>query len=81
MIKMTCKCGTVYEAREADVKRGWGKSCSKSCAAKKRTAKERSGANIRLAPASLKYQKPPRHEADDHEDDPSWGAHESYSFK
>lgn len=36
-VSMTCRCGTVYEARTADIKRGWGKSCSKRCAAIKRT--------------------------------------------
>jgi len=34
--KMKCHCGTVYEARKADLKRGWAKSCSKSCASVKR---------------------------------------------
>ena len=29
------KCKTPFEARTADVKRGWGKFCSKSCKAKK----------------------------------------------
>jgi len=29
------KCGKEFEARTADVKRGWGKFCSKSCKAKK----------------------------------------------
>jgi len=33
---LTCKCGTVYFARAADIRRGWGKSCSKRCAAIKR---------------------------------------------
>jgi hypothetical protein len=28
-----CACGAVYFPRKSDVKRGWGKSCSKSCAA------------------------------------------------
>jgi hypothetical protein len=33
---MKCKCcKTEFEARVADVKRGWGKFCSKSCKAKK----------------------------------------------
>lgn len=27
------KCGKEFEARTADVKRGWGKFCSKSCKA------------------------------------------------
>jgi hypothetical protein len=36
VIKMLCHCGEEYFAREADLKRGWGYSCSKSCAAKRR---------------------------------------------
>ena len=39
MIRMKCKCGMVYEARKADIDRGWGRSCSKSCAAVKRNRK------------------------------------------
>lgn len=38
MTKVKChnkKCGKEFEARTADVKRGWGKFCSKSCKAKK----------------------------------------------
>jgi endogenous inhibitor of DNA gyrase (YacG/DUF329 family) len=39
MVSMTTvkckKCKTEFEARTADVKRGWGKFCSKSCKAKK----------------------------------------------
>ena len=35
-IEKRCSCGKKYMAREADIKRGWAKSCSKSCAAKKR---------------------------------------------
>ena len=31
MTDVTCKCGTKFQARTADVKRGWGKNCSKSC--------------------------------------------------
>ena len=34
-VERKCRCGTKFMAREADVKRGWAKSCSKSCAAKK----------------------------------------------
>lgn len=33
-IERKCKnCGTAFQAREADVKRGWAKFCSKSCKA------------------------------------------------
>ncbi|MGL4353035.1 MAG: hypothetical protein ACRCTP_03715 [Aeromonas popoffii] len=35
-ISMVCFCGTVYPARLADLKRGWGLTCSKRCAAIKR---------------------------------------------
>lgn len=34
--KMKCHCGVIYEARVADLKRGYAKSCSKSCAAIRR---------------------------------------------
>jgi hypothetical protein len=37
MVKVTCKnksCKAEFQARAADVKRGWGKFCSKSCKAK-----------------------------------------------
>lgn len=35
MVERICKCGcgVKFEAREADVKRGWGRFASKSCAA------------------------------------------------
>jgi hypothetical protein len=36
MLKLECWCGRKYEAREADIKRGWGFSCCKSHAAIKR---------------------------------------------
>lgn len=35
-IKTKCSCGEIFFPRVSDVKRGWGKSCSKSCAASKR---------------------------------------------
>lgn len=35
-IKMVCFCGAVYEARLADLKRGWALTCSKRCAAIRR---------------------------------------------
>ena len=35
MTTVNCKkCKTPFEARTADIKRGWGKFCSKSCKAK-----------------------------------------------
>lgn len=36
MMWLQCWCGTKYEARETDIKRGWGFSCCKSHAAIKR---------------------------------------------
>jgi len=43
-VRVRCKykpCGNWFDAREADVKRGWGKFCSKSCKAKEQ--EERTG--------------------------------------
>lgn len=37
MIEMKCHCGEIYYARQADLNRGWGLACSKSCAAKRKT--------------------------------------------
>lgn len=34
--KMKCHCGSEYEARNADLKRGYGYSCSKRCSAIRR---------------------------------------------
>ena len=36
MVNMVCHCGATYMARDADIKRGWGLSCSKKCAANRR---------------------------------------------
>ena len=54
LVLRTCHCGTIYRARQADLNRGWGKSCSKHCAAVKRTCRESSG-NFKRAKASTKY--------------------------
>lgn len=35
-VTMICHCNQEYQAREADIKRGWGLSCSKRCAAIRR---------------------------------------------
>lgn len=37
MTTVKCICGNEFEARTADVNRGWGKFCSKSCKAHKQT--------------------------------------------
>lgn len=36
MCECRCKCGAMFTAKVADRKRGWARSCSKSCAAKRR---------------------------------------------
>ena len=35
-VKMICHCGNEYDARQADLDRKWGLSCSKSCASIRR---------------------------------------------
>lgn len=45
MVERTCACGQKFMAKEADVRRGWAKSCSKSCAARKKAMKP--GSNFR----------------------------------
>lgn len=34
MVECTCPCGDKFMSRKADLKRGWGRYCSKSCAAR-----------------------------------------------
>lgn len=48
-MKVLCKCkhcNNEYYAKSADLKRGWGKACSKSCAAIIRTGKQRKHGRI-----------------------------------
>lgn len=43
-VNMACSapgCGNTYEAKASDLKRGWGKTCSKSCAAVVRELKKK----------------------------------------
>lgn len=54
-VSRTCPvCKDPYMAREADLKRGWAKTCSKSCAAIARTQRESKG-NFKRASASARY--------------------------
>ena len=58
-ITMICRCGDEYEAREADIARGWAMSCSKSCAAKKRAfggkrAKRKDGLPLNVSKKKVK---------------------------
>lgn len=39
MVDRTCWCGKVFQAKSADVKRGWGNACSKAHAAHAREKK------------------------------------------
>lgn len=39
MVERTCWCGKKFQAREADVNRGWAKACSKAHAAHAREKK------------------------------------------
>jgi len=36
-VETVCACGATFHPRVADVNRGWGKACSKSCKAKTQT--------------------------------------------
>lgn len=72
-------CQITYEAREADLNRGWGKSCSKRCAAIVRRYGSR-----KMAAASKKYRfRPNDNRTYEHsyiscDDDQSWDAHKRY---
>lgn len=39
-LTMICHCGTEYQARKADIERGWGLSCSKRCSSIRREYKK-----------------------------------------
>lgn len=39
MVDQTCWCGKAFQARKADVKRGWGRACCKAHAAHAREKK------------------------------------------
>lgn len=39
MTERVCRCGAKFKARTADVKRGWGKFCSKRCKAREQEAR------------------------------------------
>jgi len=56
MKTITCDCGNTKEVRLADYKRGWGRSCSKACAAKRRGQRQQSGSHT-SAKASKLYSK------------------------
>ena len=85
-LKLQCNCGVIYSARLADIVRGWGKTCSKRCAAIKRkhntpNATNLDGSNVSWGtkPQYRKPSKPKNWWLLDNEDDlhfnPSWDSH------
>jgi hypothetical protein len=55
-VAMKCHCGEEYKARQADLDRGWARSCSKSCAAIRRDFGR--NAAVRLDGKKIKKTKP-----------------------
>lgn len=86
-MNLRCFCGNVYKARNADIKRGWAKTCSKKCAAIKRTYKKPNAVNAETG-EKIKYGSKPNYtkskpEQDMHPhfddySDQSWDAHKDY---
>ena len=67
MVDRKCKCcGGPFKARAADVKRGWGKFCSKSCKAIKQ--EQRTG-------QYATYLRSDKNEVDVDHEGPGWDAH------
>lgn len=64
-VLMECHCGDIYIARQGDLDRGWGLSCSKRCAAIRRdfgrkAAKRVDGNKIkqnRKKPSTHRYRR------------------------
>lgn len=48
-VTMQCHCSGLYLAREADLNRGWGLSCSKHCAAVRRDFNKPAGVRVKKA--------------------------------
>jgi len=57
-MEMECFCGSHYKARLADIRRGWGKTCSKRCAAIKREYGRPNGKPVKKS-ETVKYGKKP----------------------
>jgi hypothetical protein len=58
MITTSCQCCSVkFEAREADIKRGWGKFCSKRCAAISKNKNKKSTKKLSLNDKVIKKQQ------------------------
>jgi hypothetical protein len=52
-----CRCGTTFHPRTADIKRGWGKFCSKSCKATEQEQRTHQHYNYRNSGVSRKEFK------------------------
>ncbi len=71
MVDKKCEhCGDAIRVRQADINRGWGKFCGKSCKAKRQ--EQKTGQYSRY----LNCQFSASDFVDDH--DYSWDAHKSY---
>ena len=89
-IEMICHCGCLYEARAPDLKRGWGLSCSKSCASIRRKYGKPKGKPVNESkkvnktkpkPSSLRPNDKRTYNDGynpDDDYDPSWDAHKDY---
>lgn len=56
MVQQVCWCGKKFEAKAADVKRGWGKSCCKKHAARARELKLRCAAQVPVIRNGVRHE-------------------------
>ena len=59
MVQQVCWCGKRFEARAADVKRGWGKACCKKHAARARELKGRCAKDTVVIRNGRRYEPEP----------------------
>lgn len=77
MTEVTCKwCKTPFMARTADVKRGWGKFCSKSCKANQQ--EKRTGQNARYKEYQNSNDLERMHQNALANSEMGWDAHKDY---
>lgn len=76
MMTRNCKfCAKEFQARMADVRRGWARFCSKSCKAKQQEA--RTGQYADYCRRADSYDYLAGRPQDNLDDDPSWDAHKN----
>lgn len=82
MVERTCKwCKKAFQARTADVNRGWALFCSKSCKAMKQEKSTGQYRAIRTAPTPKSDRSDWRTDWDSFgDDDQSWDAHKNCGF-